>query len=184
MPTDDFITCEFPDLDAFIKELDLMDARVNAALRAGLNAGADIIANEQKRRIQNKPLAPVKEGKKRRISKGTLSKLAKAIGKGEIFVTKGGALGIKVGYQDDAFRDEGDGFNAGIVGMTIEFGRPGQSSSARRRTTMTQTRNGERREIEKGSIQPCSHIRAGFDAAVNRASNEVIAAYEREMDKL
>lgn len=167
MPTEDFISCDFPDLDAFIKELDLMDARVNAALRRGLNAGADVILREQKRRIQ---------GKSRR--------LAQAIGKGSIYTTKSGGLGISTGYQDDAFRTDADGFNAGVVGMTYEFGRPGTSTNRRRSETMTQTRHGRRFKVRKGAIQPVSHIRAGFDAAVNRAANEVIAEYEREMDKL
>lgn len=167
MPTDDFISCDFPDLDAFIKELDLMDARVNAALRTGLNAGADIIANEQKRRIQ---------GKSRR--------LAQAIKKGSIYTTKSGGLGISTGYQDDAFRTDADGFNAGVVGLTYEFGRPGTSSNRRRSKTMMQTRHGKRYKVIKGAIQPVPHIRAGFDAALNSAVNEVITAYEREMDKL
>lgn len=167
MPTDDFISCDFPDLDAFIKELDLMDARVNAALRAGLNAGADMIANEQKRRIQ---------GKSRR--------LAQAIKKGSIYVAKGGGLGISTGYQDDAFRDEGDGFNAGVVGLTFEFGRPGTSSAQRRSETMTQKRHGKRYTVRKGAIQPVPHIRAGHDAAVRQASQEVINKYNQVIDKL
>lgn len=185
MPTEDFISCDFPDLDAFIKELDLMDERVNAALRRGLNAGADIIRDEQRRIILNKPPAPVKDGKtSRRISKGSLAKLAQAISKGSIYTTRSGGLGISTGYQNDAFRTDADGFNAGVVGMTYEFGRPGESTNRRRSETMTQTRHGRRFKVRKGAIQPVSHIRAGFDAAVNRAANEVIAEYEREMDKL
>lgn len=165
--SDDFISCDFPDLDAFIKKLDLMDENVNAALRTGLNTGADIIISDQRRRIR---------GKSRR--------LAQAITKGGIYTTSSGGLGIKTGYQDDAFKTEGDGFNAGVVGMTFEFGRPGQSSAGRRSDTMTQTRHGKRYKVKKGSIQPLPHIRSGFDASVNAASQAVIDAYNREIDKL
>ena len=175
--SDDFISCEFPDLDDFIRQLDLMDENVNKALREGLNSGADIIRNAQRRLILGKPTS----AKSRRKHKGRLSRLAQAIDKGEIFTTKKGALGIKIGYQ---FITDDDGFDAVAIGMTIEFGRPGQSSEPRRSKTMTQSRNGKRVEIKKGSIQPYPHIRLGHDTHVEQASQEVINKYNQVIDKL
>ena len=183
--TEDFITCDFPDLDAFIRELDLLDRNVNAALREGLHAGADIIRDEQRRRILTKPLSKG-DGKRKykRLRKGTLSKLAQGITTSKIYVNSKGALGVTVGYQANAFKPDADGLNVGLTGMVTEFGRPGQSSSHRRKLTMTQTRNGKKHEVEKGSIQPYPHIRSGFDAAVRQASQEVINKYNQVIDKL
>lgn len=178
--SDDFISCDFPDLDEFIRQLDLMDENVNKALREGMESGADIIRDAQRRLILLKPQST----KSKRRHKGRLSKLAKAIDKGEIFVTKKGKLGINVGYQKEAFQTDTDGFNAGVTGMTIEFGRPGQSTAPRRRETMTQTRNGKRVNVEKGSIQPYPHIRLGHDSHVEQASQEVINKYNQVIDKL
>lgn len=178
--SDDFISCDFPDLDEYIRQLDLMDDNVNKALREGLNSGADIIRDAQRRLILGKPTS----AKSKRKHKGGLAKLAKAIDKGEIFATKKGAIGIKIGYQPEAFKNDAEGFNAGVTGMTIEFGRPGQSSSTRRSSTMVQMRNEKRVSIHKGSIQPYPHIRPGHDSHVEQASQEVINKYNQVIDKL
>lgn len=165
--TEDFITCDFPDLDAFIKKLDLLDKNVNAALREGLNAGADIIRDEQRRRISGKSAV-----------------LAHNINKGSIYTTARGTLGIKTGYQKEAFEQDGEGTSPGLRGMIFEFGRPGHSSAPRRSTTMTQKRSGKKYKVKKGAIQPIPHIRAGHDAAVRQASQEVINKYNQVIDKL
>ena len=87
MPAEDFITCDFPDLDSFIRQLDLFNDHVNKALVAGMYTGADMIKNEQKRLIS---------GKSRRLSA--------AIDKSEIKVTKSGSLKVTSGYQADSFK--------------------------------------------------------------------------------
>lgn len=166
--SDDFISCDFPDLDAFIKELDLMDERVNAALRTALHGVGTMIEQAQRRCISGEKVG---------------RKLAPHIRKGEIFTAKNGSLGISSGYQADAFRTDADGFNPGVVGMTYEFGRPGQSAYRRSETT-TRTRNGKRYKVKKGAIQAVSHIRRGFDSVKNEAVNTAIAAYNAEIDKL
>ena len=164
MPTEDFISCDFPDLDSFIKQLDLMNASVNKALRSAMYTGADMIKNEQKRLISGKS-----------------QRLADAINKSGIEVTKGGSLKVTSGYQKEAFRDNG-GF-PGVVGMTYEFGRPGQSG-ARKGTTMKQKRGGKIITVKKGAIQPMPHIQRGFDNMKGQAAKTMIEAYNREIDKL
>lgn len=166
MPTEDFISCDFPDLDGFIKQLDLMKENVNKALRAAMYTGADMIKNEQKRLIS---------GKSRRLSA--------AIDKSEIEVTKSGSLKVTSGYQAEAFETDGKGYNPGVVGMTYEFGRPGQSG-ARKRENMKQKRRGRIMTVKKGAIQPLPHIRRGFDNVKEQAAKTIIEAYNREIEKL
>ncbi|MBQ9460995.1 MAG: hypothetical protein IJU51_03635 [Clostridia bacterium] len=166
--SDDFISCEFPDLDDFIRQLDLMNENVNRALRTAMHEAGAMIAQEQKRCISGEKVG---------------GKLTPYIREGEIF-EKGGGLGISSGYQDDAFFTDEDGFNPGVVGMTYEFGRPGSSSNQRRSETITQSRNGRRVKVKKGAIQPVSHIRRGFDNVKDKAAERVISAYNREIDKL
>ena len=45
---DEFFSAELPDIQGFIKTLDLMDEKINKAVRDGLHKGADIILAEQK----------------------------------------------------------------------------------------------------------------------------------------
>ena len=66
-----------------------------------------------------------------------------------------------------------------MVGMVFEFGRPGQKGD-----TMKQKRNGETVTVKIGAVQPVPHIRAGFDEAVNSASQAVIDTVSAEIDKL
>lgn len=171
--TKDFISCDFPNLDAFIKQLDLTKENVNKALRAAMYTGADMIKNEQKRLIS---------GKSRRLSA--------AIDKSEIEVTKSGSLKVTSGYQADTFETDDNGFNPGVVGMTYEFGRPGQSNNSRRRDSQRwwhyKNKNGKTVYMvqNKGAIQPVPHIRRGFDNVKGRAAQTVIEAYNREIDKL
>lgn len=158
----DIFSSDIPDFSKFMKSLDMLDENVNKATREGLNKGADIIVNAQKRHISSKS-----------------QRLANAISKGKIYVTKKGNIGISTGYHAKAFKKDKDGFQAGIVGMVFEFGRPGKKGD-----TMTQKRNGETVTIKKGAIQPVPHIRQGFDETVEQASQTVINSVSAEIDKL
>lgn len=179
--SDDFISADFPNLDSFIKQLDLMNENVNKTLRNALYEAGKMIEQEQKRCI----LGAAYQKKEKKKGGSTLgARLAPHISVGKIFPTKKGSLSISSGYQDDAFKTEADGFNPGVVGMTWEFGRPGQSSSYRRNENMRQKRNGKTLKVKKGAIQPVPHIRRGFDNVKEQAAQTVIEAYNREIDKL
>lgn len=158
----DTFSSDIPDFSKSMKSLDMLDENVNKATRNGLNKGADIIVNAQKRHISSKS-----------------QRLANAISKGKIYVTKKGNIGISTGYHAKAFKKDKDGFQAGIVGMVFEFGRPGKKGD-----TMKQKRNGETVTVKIGAIQPVPHIRAGFDETVNTASQTVIDTVSAEIDKL
>lgn len=167
MPTDAF-TSDMPDLEGFIKELDMFDENVNRALRTALHTAGDMIGQTQKRLVLSKS-----------------KRLAAAISTSQVYTTKDGALGITSGYQSGAFKTDSDGFNPGLVGMVTEFGRPGQSAQ-RSGDTMTQIRGGKRYSVSKGRIriQPYPHIRRGFDSAKEQAAQVLINAYNAEIDKL
>lgn len=202
MSADETFSMDTPDLEGFIKELDMFDENVNNALRTGLHEAGDMICQAQKRLIESKP-ASVSEGKYKkytRTSKYRLKRLSEAISTGNVYTTKSGALGITSGYQADAFKTDSEGFNAGLVGMVTEFGRPGKTSQ-RSGSKMKQVRKripnkktAKRKdwdqavptevEIEKGTIQPYPHIRRGFDAVKDRAAQVLIDAYNTEIDKL
>lgn len=158
---------DLPDLDSFIKQLDLLDDNVNAAVRKGMNEGADIILAEQRRRadVTGVPF------------------LARHINKGAVYTTKRGSIGITTGYQSEAFKPDADGKNAGVIGLTYEFGRPGQSRT-RSGDKMKQRRGGKVFEVSKGRIDPRPHIRPAFDAKVKEASNRTIEAVSRETGKV
>lgn len=181
----ELFSTDLPDIESFIKELDMFDENVNNALRTGLHEAGNLICQAQKRLIKSKP-ASTAEGKYKRYnreSKHRLKRLSEAIKTGRVYATRDGALGITSGYQADAFETDSDGFNPGTVGMVTEFGRPGHSQQ-RTYNTMVQVRNGEKVEIDKGTIQPYSHIRRGFDSVKEQAAQKLIDAYNAEIDKL
>lgn len=155
-------TSDMPDLEGFIKELDLFDDNVNQALRTAMHTAGDMIGQAQKRLVLPKS-----------------KRLAAAISTSRVYTTKDGALGITSGYQAGAFQEDSTGFNPGLVGMVTEFGRPRSS-----RTKMEQTRNGKKYSVTIGKIQPYPHIRRGFDAVKDRAAQVLIDAYNAEFDKL
>lgn len=155
-------TSDMPDLEGFIKELDLFDDNVNQALRTAMHTAGDMIGQAQKRLVLSKS-----------------KRLAAAISTSRVYTTKDGALGITSGYQAGAFQEDSTGFNPGLVGMVTEFGRPRSS-----RTKMEQTRNGKKYSVTIGKIQPYPHIRRGFDAVKDRAAQVLIDAYNAEIDKL
>ena len=158
----DTFSSETPDFSKFMKNLNMLDENVSKAAVKGLNKGADIIVNAQKRHISAKS-----------------QRLADAISKGTIYTTKKGSVGISTGYHRGAFKKDKDGFRPGIVGMVFEFGRPGKKGD-----TMKQKRNGKTVTVKIGAVQPVPHIRAGFDEAVKSASQTVIDTVSAEIDKL
>lgn len=159
MPTATF-TSDIPDLESFIRELDLFDENVNKALRTAMHESGNMICLAQRRLVKSQ-------------------RLAAAISTSDVYTTKDGALGITSGYQSSAFKSDSDGFNPGLVGMVTEFGRPRSS-----RTKMEQTRNGKKYSVTIGKIQPYPHIRRGFDATKEQAAQVLINAYNAEIDKL
>lgn len=164
-----FFDMDLPDIQGFIQKLDLLDENINKAVRSALHKGADIILAEQRR------LAP--------------HNLSHYISKGQIYTTKKGTLGIAIGYMSDTFHEDENGFNAGVVGMTYEFGRPGNGvfepfGIDRSSPTMIQVRNGQEVEVHKGTIQPHPHIRRGFHNAAPQACQAVIDAIQNEIDKM
>lgn len=163
----DIFETDLPDLQGFIRQLDLLDENVNAAVRKGMDEGADIILAEQRRRADATGV-PF---------------LARHIGKGKIYSTKRGSLGITTGYQAEAFGADENGKNVGVVGLTYEFGRPGQSRN-RKGDKMKQRRGGKEVEVRKGKIAPRPHIRPAFDAKVKEASERTIEAVSCETGKV
>ena len=155
-----------PDLDSFIKELDLLEDEVREAAIEGMKDGADVIFAEQKRLAESTGV-PF---------------LAEHISKGNVYVNKKGGLGISVGYQPEAFKTDENGKNPGVVGMTFEFGRPGESPQ-RSKETMRQFRNGKHVDVKKGRIAPVPHIRPGFDSQVEKAADKVIDSVTKKLDK-
>lgn len=161
---EEVFSTDLPDIQAFIKSLDLLNDKTNKALVEAMGSAAETVVNEQKRLVQSDH-----------------PRLVKYIKKGTLRVSKKGRVYVDCGYLPDAFNSVEDGTNMGVYGVSVEFGRPGKGK--RSKTTMTQTRHGEKVEIEKGTIQPQSHIIRGFENKVNEASNAVIEAVSRVIDE-
>lgn len=162
--SEEIFSTNMPDLQSFIRELDLFDENVNRALRTAMHEAGNMICLAQRRLVKSQ-------------------RLAAAITTGQVYTTKKGSLNISVGYQPEAFKTDGDGFNPGVVGMVTEFGRPGQSPQ-RSGDTMKQTRGGKKYTVKKGTIQPRPHIRPGFDSTKEAAAQKLINAYSAEINKL
>ncbi len=171
--TRDFITADYPDIDSFIKELDMFDENVNKALRSSIHICGEKIAGAQKRKIRFKS-----------------KRLADAISVGSVYTTEDGALGITVGYQSSAFDVDYDTDNPtriGVVGLVYEFGRPGQSSATRSSPETYRHINGDifsGFKVKKGTIRPIPHIRSGFDEIKPFCAKILINAFNAEIDKL
>lgn len=178
---DELFSVELPDLQGFIRQLDMLDNGVNKAVRTAMHKGAEVICAEQKR-----------------LAGAISQRLADEISTSSVYVTKKGYIGITSGYQADAFRrdvdeDDEDGFNPGIVGTMYEFGRPGQSP-ARKDKYMYQTRKRradrnspavlKRVKISKGNIAARPHIRPGFDRKIGQAVETVINSATDEIRKV
>lgn len=145
---------KLPDLDSFIKELDLLDDDVNSSVRNAMHEGADIILAEQKR-----------------LADGTgVPFLSEHIREGQIYTNRKGKLSITSGYMSEAFETDAEGKKPGIIGLTYEFGRPGKSPA----------RSGKKDSLgrTKGAIQPRPHVRSGFDNKVGEAVKTVIESVE------
>lgn len=162
--SEEIFSTNMPDLQSFIKELDLFDENVNKALRTAMHEAGNMICLAQRRLVKSQ-------------------RLAAAISTSAVYTTKDGALGITSGYQSSAFKSDSDGFNPGLVGMVTEFGRPGESPQRSDPETNRRVK-GKTYKVKKGTIQPYPHIRRGFDAVKDRAAQVLIDAYNAEIDKL
>ena len=161
---EEVFSTDCPDLQAFIKSLDLLDDKISAAVVDAMGSAANTIVNEQKRLVQS--------GHPR---------LVRYIKKGTLRVSKKGSVYVDCGYLPDAFNSVEDGTNMGVYGVSVEFGRPG--TGKRSGTEMKQKRHGKEVTVKKGRIQPQSHIIRGFENKVNEASNAVIEAVNRVLDE-
>lgn len=162
--SEEIFSTNMPDLQSFIRELDLFDENVNKALRTAMHESGNMIRLAQRRLVKSQ-------------------RLAAAISTSDVYTTKDGALGITSGYQSSAFKSDSDGFNPGLVGMVTEFGRPGESPQRSDPETNRRVK-GKTYKVKKGTIQPYPHIRRGFDAVKDRAAQVLIDAYNAEIDKL
>lgn len=164
-------TSTLPDLKGLLKKLDAAKDSSNEAIRQGINKGADIILEEQKRLIRGKS-----------------KRLADAIKKSDIAVSKKtGTVSVSTGYQGDCFNTAMGGKywqkeSVGIVGLVHEFGRPGESPG-RTDPVMKQTRNGKKVKVKKGLIVPTPHIRRGYDIKIGEAAEACAEIFEEEIGR-
>lgn len=171
--TEDFFSMDFSDLGQLIKELDMFDEKQNTAVLNAIHKAGDMIEAEQKR------LAP--------------DFLKEYIKKGRVYLTKqknNNSVGITVGYQSDVFKTDENGFNPGIIGTMHEFGRPGKSNNSRRSDKYRYWHYYNKKgtfvfmKQLKGTIQPRSHIRRGFDNVKEQVVQMVIDSVMSELEKI
>ena len=195
MSAEEVFHSDLPDLKKLISQLDAMDEKANQAIRSGVNKAGDIILAEQKRLISSHDVG---------------KRLSKALKKGQLYFNKKGTAVITTGYQSDSFNvGSGDKYwqkeSDGIIGLTYEFGRPGQSPQ-RSGKTMKQKRKRRKKvsvsskrknakgwkyseadltevTIKKGAIAPVPHVRRGFDNKVEEAVNAVAEILEEAIEK-
>lgn len=198
MSAEEVFHSELPDIRSMIKKLDAFDERANKAIRDGINRGGDIILAEQRRLIGSQ-----KVGKR----------LSKAIKKSRLTVSKKNKnfVSVSMGYQEDSFKvGMGDKYwqkeSDGIIGLTYEFGRPGQSPQ-RSGETMKQKRKRRKKvpvsskrknakgwkyseaeptevTIKKGAIAPVPHVRRGFDNKVEEAADAAVNIVVQALEKV
>lgn len=176
---DGFFKAELPDIQTFIRNLNLLDENINKAVRDGLHKGAERIASAQRR------LAPYN--------------LSQYIAAGDIYVTKKGNLGVICGYVGIDYKELHGlthSVSPFVLGRIFEFGRPGNSSTFRKDKYRYYHRYNKRRAKKtggsgleifkglKGAIQPQPHIRRGFDEAIEEAVQILIDSVTAEIDKL
>lgn len=171
--TEDFFSMDFSDLGQLIKELDMFDERCNHAVLNAIHKAGDMIEAEQKRIISD-------------VSK----ELPNFIMQGNVYLTKKDTVGITVGYQSNVFEYDENGFNPGIVGTMFEFGRPGKSNNSRRSDKYRYWHYYNKKgtfvfmKQLKGTIQPRSHIRRGFDNVKEQVVQMVIDSVMSELGKI
>ena len=198
MSAEEVFHSELPDIRSMIKKLDAFDERANKVIRDGINRGGDIILAEQRRLIGSQ-----KVGKR----------LSKAIKKSRLTVSKKNKnfVSVSMGYQEDSFNvGSGDKYwqkeSDGIIGLTYEFGRPGQSPQ-RSGETMKQKRKRRKKvpvsskrknakglkyseaeptevTIKKGAIAPVPHVRRGFDNKVEEAADAAVNIVVQALEKV
>lgn len=185
---------DLPDLKKLIKQLDVMDEKANQAIRRSVGKAGDMILAEQKHLISQHAVG---------------KRLSKALKKGKIYTDKKGTVGVSIGYQPDSFNvGSGDKYwqkeSDGVIGMTYEFGRPGQSPQhsgktmkqkrkRRKKVPVTSNRKNAKGwkyseakltevEINKGLIAPVPHVRRGFDNKVEEAVNAAADILEKAIE--
>lgn len=176
--TDEIITSDFTGLQEMIDSLDLLNEKVNSAVRAGLEKGGDIIVEEQKR-----------------LAEEINSRLPECIGKSGVYTTSKGVLGFRAGimgldYYDD---DDDDYVETMRVAMTFEFGRPGNSSTFRRNPKRwwhfyRKRKDGGKTFVlmvqKKGTIQPHAYVRRGFHNTADHASQVIIDEVKKSIESV
>lgn len=151
-------------MQEFLDSLDNLDKTVQRAVETGMNAGAKIIQQEQKRLILARPN---KDG-------ASLSKLASLIKiDNNIRKRRTGEYKIFVGYSKEAVKQAPES-------VIIEFGRP---SLYRKNVNfkIKQVRNGKEVEVTNGYIPEYSHIRRAWDNKIDEATQAVIDSIDTEL---
>lgn len=176
---DEFFSMEIPDIESYIKDLNLLNENINKAVREGMHEGAEQIVARQRE------LAPYN--------------LSDYIYAGKIYVTKKGSVGVVCGYiclDENEMLSEKYGISPYVLGRIFEFGRPGNSSTFRKDKYRYYHRYSKKRAAQnggnglevfkglKGVIQPHSHIIRGFDEVVEQAVQTVIKHINAEIDKM
>lgn len=176
----EFFTMDLSDLQDLIERLMFFEDEYFDVIIEGMHKAADVILREQKRLISSKSTKLAEAIDYDGIGTNTTTYYSPSKMEN---ITRD-IVYIRCGYLEDAFDEDADGFNAGIVGTMYEYGRPGKSNDSRRMSkTMTQVRNGKEVEVSKGTIQPQPHIRRGFDNVREKAVEIVIDTIMQELDK-
>lgn len=150
-------TTDCPDLQKFLKDLNLLDKNVASAAADGIHEGAAIIATEQKRLIA--PYSDI---------------LPTLIKPNKIQSDKKGKVYCDVGYDSDAIKTH-------IEAVIMEFGRPGKVQG--KKETQRKTKNGTV-TVKVGVIPERSHIRRAFDNKAAEATKKAIDKVNAEIEKI
>lgn len=155
-----FIKFDPPDIADFANNLGRCKAELSRNVDEALEAGAEEIANEQKRIMSQKS---TKLSNYIHIKPGITSK---------------GKRYYEVGYTGQ------EPVEKWLYGVVLEFGRPGKRNKAYV-MQKRKTKNGiEEIKVRNGWIEEYSHIRRGFDNKVESAAENVENAFNDTISKL
>lgn len=176
------------ELQEMLKSMDMLDDNINLIAVEAMESAGEIVADEQKRLIQNK-----------------YPTLASCIKKGKIYVTKNkGRFTISVGYDSNAII-------AHPESVIVEFGKPSENRHRKKVETgrkvdvfvpSKRERDGGHWKTEKeklvpqnkegklldskgriiGYVEPKSHIRKGFDNVKEKALESCIEMIKEKME--
>lgn len=160
-----FIKFDPPAIADFVYSLEQGKAELSRNVDEALEAGAEEIANEQRRIILQKSF-----------------RLSGHIGVGCSLSTSTGKLYYETGYLG-GLGDQTE-VKRWVYGVVLEFGRPGKRNRGyieRKR----KTKDGYKYIKERnGWIEEYSHIRRGFDNKYESAAEKVENAYNDTINKL